>query len=284
MTTIRRRTFLAAELRARVPAAAIPPLHRLRLRRDLRTPRVLEQARAHMEFLLGETRPDADLETLARAYVEWNRWRIETRWHADAFLPAVPVEGAEHLAAGRDGAIVNFLHHGPFERLGLSLAPHGAHIQMMMAPWFFTERPAPWLHQHRLNTERGCTVFSSEEGSAGVRTRLAAGELVAMATDMPGQTPVTFVGRKVLGTFGAARLAHEMGRPVLVVTSHRDDAGEPFLRMHAPLLPEQFDDPRKMLQAMLEIHEPAVLAWPEAYEEPLGKWGTPPTDVATTAA
>jgi lauroyl/myristoyl acyltransferase len=287
MTDVRRRTLVAARVRAHVPAAAIPPLHRLRLAQDLRNPRVMAQARAHMEFLVGNARPDADVDLLAREYVAWTRWRIETRWHYDRFLPAVPVDGVEHLEAGRDGAVVNFLHHGPFERLGLSLAQHGRRLHMMMAPWFFADDPkdmAPHLRQHRLITERDCTVFSSEEGSAGVRRRLADGQFVSLATDMPGSTPVTFVGRQLLGTFGAARLAYEMSRPVLVVTSHRDAAGEPVFRVHEPLWPTRFADPHALLGRMLELHEPAVLAWPAAYEEPRSKWGTPAEHDSTSAA
>lgn len=299
MSEVRRRTRLAARVRAHVPAAAIPPLVRLRLRQDLRNPRVLAQARAHMEFLVGEAlvgegRPGADLDRLARDYVEWTRWRIETRWHHDRFLPAVRIEGAEHLEAGREGAVLNFLHHGPFERVGLSVAQHGHHLHMMMAPWFFADdgcdaadagKTAPHLRQHRVITERDCSVFSSAEGSAGVRRRLAEGKLVGLATDMPGSTPVTFVGRRLLGTFGAARLAHEAGKPVLVVTSHRDGRDEePFFRVHEALRPEQFPDPHAMLDRMLRIHEPAVLDWPAAYEEPRSKWGVPDVAESTPAA
>jgi lauroyl/myristoyl acyltransferase len=284
-TQVRRRALLAARVRAHVPGAAIPPLVRLRLAQDLRNPRVMAQARAHMEFLVGNIRPAADLDRLARDYVEWTRWRIETRWHHDRFLPAVRMEGAEHLAAGRDGAVVNFLHHGPFERLGLSVAQHGHHLHMMMAPWFFADRMAPHLRQHRVITERGCSVFSSEEGSAGVRRRLTDGELVSLATDMPGSTPVTFLGRRLLGTFGAARLAHETGKPVLVVTSHRSrEDGDPLFRVHEPLRPEQFADAHALLDRMLRIHEPAVLDWPSSYEEPRSKWGVPADDESTTAA
>ena len=274
MSGSRRRTLVAARVRAQLPAAAIPAVHRLRLRQDLRNPRVVAQAREHMEFLVGAARPGADLDELARGYLACMRWRIETRWHYEQHRPAVRVEGAEHLAAARDGAVLNFLHHGPFERVGLSVARHGHHLHMMMAPWFFEADAAPWLRQHALITRRGCSVFSSAEGSAGVRSRLTAGKLGAIATDMPGHTEVEFLGRRRLGSFGAARLAYETGRPVLVVTSHRDAAGEHF-RVHEPLDPSRFDDAHALLAAMLRLHEPAVLAWPEAYEEPRQRWGVP---------
>ena len=284
MTRVRRRTYWAAEARGHLPAAAIPLLHQLRLRQDLRTPRVLAQARSHMEFLVGEAMPEADVDELARRYLDCLRWRIETRWHPEVFLPPVRVEGVEHLAAGFDGAVVNFLHHGPYERLGLSLSEVGHELHMMMAAFFFADDVPPWLRRHRVITERGTPVFSASEGSDGVRRRLAEGKLVGLATDMPGRTPVTFLGREVLGTFGAARLAHEAGKPVLVATSHQGADGAPWLRIHEPLLPERFPDARALLEAMLRIHEPAVLAWPEAYEEPRSKWGEPVRDVATPAA
>lgn len=265
---------VAARLRAATPAPLVPLVYRMRLSRDLRTPRVLAQAREHMEFLVGAARPDADVDALARGYLAWTRWRIETRWHIYRWHRPVPVEGVEHLAAGRDGAVVNFLHHGAFERLGMSLAQHGHHIHMMMAPWFFEEPVAPFLVQHRLITQEGCAeVFSSAEGSDGVRRRLESGGLVALATDMPGSTPVRFVGRELRGTFGAARLARETGRPVLVVTGRRGADGRPAMRVHEPLWPGDFSDAHALLDAMLRLHEPAVLAWPESYEEPRSKWG-----------
>ena len=284
MTRVSRRTYWAAEARGHLPAAAIPALYRLRLRRDLRTPRVLEQARTHMRFLVGELKPEVDVDDLARRYLACTRWRIETRWHPDAFLPAVPVVGAEHLAAGRDGAVVNFLHHGPYERLGTSLARVGHRLDMMMAAFFFADDVAPWLLRHREITARETTIFSAEEGSAGVRARLADGRLVGLASDMPGRTPVTFLGREVMGTFGAARLAHEAGKPVLVATCEQGPDGQPRFRIHEPLHPRDFPDARALLDAMLRIHEPSVLAWPEMYEEPRSKWGEPARDIATPAA
>ncbi len=271
-----RGAVLAARLRSATPARVVPLMHRARLGRDLRTPRKLQQAREHMEFLVGAARPEItsdELDDLARRYLDWTRWRIETRWHIDRWHRPVPVEGVEHLAAGRDGAVVNFLHHGPFERVGMSLAQHGHHIHMMMAPWFFEEPVKPWLQQHRRITEEGCSIFSSAEGSDGVRRRLREGQLVAMASDMPGSTPVRFVGRDLLGTFGAARLPYAEGRPVLVVTSHRRPDGTAYMRVHEPLHPQDFSGPRELLDRMLQIHEPAVLAWPESYEEPRSKWG-----------
>ena len=69
MTRVSRRTYWAAEARGHLPAAAIPVLHRLRLRRDLRNPRVVEQARTHMQFLVGEMKPEVDVDDLARRYL-----------------------------------------------------------------------------------------------------------------------------------------------------------------------------------------------------------------------
>ena len=103
--------------------------------------------------------------------------------------------------------------------------------------------------------------------------RAGAGVDIAIASDVPGRTPMRFVGRDVLGSFGAARLAADAGAPVVVMTSEEDGRG-PYIRLHEPLEPERFDSPQSLLAAMLAIHEEVVLRWPEATDLPLSRWGS----------
>ena len=95
---------------------------------------------------------------------------------------------------------------------------------------------------------------------------------VAVATDVPGRTPVEFLGRRLVGSSGAVRAAYEAGTPVLSASMHRDGDGRPFYRLSEPLRPAEFDSTEALLQELLRRQEAAVLAWPEAYYDPLTKW------------
>jgi lauroyl/myristoyl acyltransferase len=102
---------------------------------------------------------------------------------------------------------------------------------------------------------------------------LRPGSTLAIASDVPGRTPVEFLGRPVLGSFGAARIAMLADAPVVLVTAHRDGDGGSYLRVHPPLEPRDFTDPAVLLAEILRRHGEAVLAWPEALDAPLARWG-----------
>jgi lauroyl/myristoyl acyltransferase len=189
-------------------------------------------------------------------------------------LPALQVRGAEHLRAVQGGAIVNFLHHGPFESFTPSFGEAGLPLHTMVDPRLLAADARPWERQILIAGTRGGMPFSAAEGSRGIRDRLEAGGRVALASDVPGSTPVEFVGRRVLGSFGAARMAFETGSPVLVLTARQGAEGA-YFELTAPMRPQDFDGPETLLKAMLRVHEPSVLAWPEAYQEPLTKWRVP---------
>jgi lauroyl/myristoyl acyltransferase len=107
---------------------------------------------------------------------------------------------------------------------------------------------------------------------------LVEGAVVALASDVAGRTPVTFAGRPLLGSAGAAHLARKTGSPVVVLTAHPGPDGRPFVRLAAPLDPADHDSGEELLAAMLRLHESAVLDWPEATDVPLDRWGRPDAD------
>ena len=94
------------------------------------------------------------------------------------------------------------------------------------------------------NSVGGGIPTSTEIGTQGIVDLLTRGAVVAIASDVPGRTPMTLVGREVLGSFGAARLAMTTGSPVVLLTSERDERGE-HVRLHAPLHPQNFDRRRR---------------------------------------
>jgi lauroyl/myristoyl acyltransferase len=273
---------LVERLRRGTPSAWLPVVIRLRTRIAWSRPSVREDAHGQMSFLLERRRPEADLTRAARGYVVQMVRRAELRWHPDLAL-RVRVEGAEHLHAALDlgrGAVVSFVHHGLYDRAFPSIARTGVPLRMMVHPYMLRDDAPRWLKQHvRINCSGGGTAVSTDVGTQGIVGLLAAGDVVAIASDVPGRTPVTFAGRELLGSFGAARIAWDTDAPVVLMTSERDAAGE-HVRLHPALVPRELGSPRELLEAMLTAHEQAVLAWPEAGDLPRSRWGTPAADLA----
>jgi lauroyl/myristoyl acyltransferase len=276
---------LAAALRRRVPFSALPLLVEARFRLAWSRASVRADARAQMQFLLEHTRPHADLEAVARAYVKAQIWRGELRWHPSA-ITHMRVEGLEHLQAARElgaGVVLNFTHHGQYEGAFSSLARNGFPLRMVVYPYMLAENAPRWLQQHmKVACTGGGVAVSAGIGTDGLVDLLRSGHAVAIASDVPGRTPVRFVGREVLGSFGAARLAASTGAPVVVMTVDEDAQG-PLVRLHEPLLADRFDGPAPMLEKMLAHHEAALLRRPEWADLPLSRWGLTAPEQAKTA-
>ena len=231
----------------------------------------MERARDSMRLVVGRALPEADIELLARRYLRLVRWQNEVRWHAKLCGPR-PVEGLDRLTSLEGGALVHIVHHGPFLLIGPSLAQAGREVHVMADPGLCAPDRLPWQAQSHAVASRDCTLFSAEEGSAGIRERLASGLVVAVATDVPGRTPVTFLGQQLVGSSGAVRAAYDVGAPVVSATIHRDAKGSPGYRLSEPLDSGSFDSAESLLQELLRRQEEPVLAWPEAYYDPLTKW------------
>jgi lauroyl/myristoyl acyltransferase len=120
-------------------------------------------------------------------------------------------------------------------------------------------------------TQPGITLFGANGSYSRMVESLRDGDTVAIASDMPGRTETTFLGRSVRSASGAARLAVDTGAVIVPVTSHR--AGQRYrYRLEDPIHVAAADDYRRVLGRIMAAHEPAVLAWPEAYERPLRRF------------
>ena len=262
-------------LRIAVPGPLLPLLVAVRTRIGWSRAAVRADARAQMAFLLEHTRPGADLDRVARDYVRYQARRGELRWHPH-LLTGLPVEGVEHLTGARErghGVLLNFTHHGYYDGAFPSIAARGVPCHMVVHPYMLEAGAPQWIRQHvRVGTANGGRAVSAAVGTDGMLDLLRRGEVLAIASDVPGRTPLRFAGRDVLGSFGAARLAAEAGAPVVVMTSEEDERG-PYIRLHPALDPAGFDSPQALLQAMLAIHEAVQTRWPEATDLPLSRWG-----------
>ena len=264
-----------ARLRAKVPASLLPALVAARTRAEWRREEVREDARAQMRFLLEHSRPDVDLDAVALAYVRYQARRGELRWHPE-LITSLRVDGMGYLLGARSsrrGVVLNFVHHGYYDGAFPSIARLGAPTHMVVYPYMLEPDAPLWLRQHLVvGTANGGAAVSAAVGTDGLVDLLRRGEVLAVASDVPGRTPMTFVGRKVRGSFGAARLACDTGAPVVVMTSEEDEHG-PLIRLHEPLDPRDFASPQELLARMLAMHERVLLQWPEATDLPLSRWG-----------
>lgn len=227
---------------------------------------------------MGAEREQDEIDDLARRFAAWMRRRGEYRWHPE-IIGRQDVVGLEHLEAAREqgrGVLVSFLHHAHFEGSFLSLRRAGAgdDMQAIVHPLMISGGGGNFMRQHALVCALGGTLHSTEIGSPGIAGLLRTGRPVFIASDVKGRTPVRFLGQRRVGSSGAPRIAQQTGSPVVVMTFEQDGP-RARVRLHEAIDPRAHPDPESLLEAMLVIHEHAVRAWPEAYDEPLKRWGVP---------
>ena len=219
---------LVEALRRAIPIPVLPLVVWARFWIAWSRPSVRADARRQMRFLLEVARPEADVEAAARAYVKRMIRRAEIRWHPE-LLTQQRVAGIEHLTTayglGR-GVVLDYMHHGYYEGLSPSLARQGVRSHMLGLDHIFGDDAPGWLKQNvRINAAGGGTPVSIAIGSQGIADLLSQGLVVTITSDVPGQTPVTFVGRQLRGSFGAARIATSTDSPVVVATFEIDASG-----------------------------------------------------------
>lgn len=265
----------AQQVRRLVPARAVPWLVRRRVERLWADPAYRAAIERQMRVLLERTERAPEIPDLARRYAEHSMARRYLRWHPRA-LTRQRVQGVEWLTTRRDparGTVLNFLHHHHYEGMFASLARVGVDMDILALADALAPGVPAELRQHMRLIGSGGHLIPTTEGSAAVKERLLQGRIVAIASDVPSRTVVEFLGRRVLGSSGAARLAVATESPAVVVTPVREAGGGHYLQVHPPLEPSDFATPEELLAAMLRMHEVAVLAWPEALENPVSRWG-----------
>lgn len=259
----------------RAPLSIAAPAVRRRVRRMQRDPVSMAIARRQMEFLVGVTQPGVDLDQLARRHIERMIWRGELRWRPK-WITSQPVTGIEYLTQRREGhggLVLAFMHHGHFDGSFASLVKAGAPSLTTVAhPLLFDPDAPDHLRQHMAVVRWGSSPVDVSMGYKGLRDLVLAGHTLTIAVDQPGSTPITFAGRSLLGTSGAARIAFVTNSPLVLLTAHRGAGLSPRLELSEPLLPWQFDTVEDLLAATLAGFEPSIQAWPEAADWPRAKW------------
>jgi lauroyl/myristoyl acyltransferase len=233
------------------------------------------RAEEQMDFLLGRSERAGEAASLARGWVEHMALRQYLRFKPRA-ITRQPVRDIEWLTTKRDpdrGVVLSFAHHNSYDGLFASISRLGPKLDVVMTPDMMTPSAPIAYRQHYAVCRMGSNVIPSDLGTEALTQVLERRGILGIASDFPGRTEVTFLGRRVMGSFGAARMATATNSPVVVVTTRRTDAGEPYLQVHEPLEPASYAEPGALLDDILRLHGEAVLAWPEALESPMGRFG-----------
>jgi lauroyl/myristoyl acyltransferase len=264
------------QLRRLVPPRSVPGLVRRRLDALWADDAYRASQEAEMEFLLGRTERAAEAPALAYSYAEQMMVRAFMRWHPRT-ITRQRVRVVERLTR-RDparGAILSFTHHHRYDGMFGSVARLGAPSKIIVTPAITRPEAGIAFRQHLNVAARGGEIVPVEGGLKELADMLRPGVLMSLAPDFPGRTPVTFLGRRVLGALGTPRLAMMTDSPVILVTHRRDEAG-PYVQVEEPIDPRDHTDPAALLDDILRRHGEAVLAWPEALESPQARFGRLP--------
>jgi lauroyl/myristoyl acyltransferase len=262
------------QLRRAVPIRYIPALVKRRLDQLWEDDAFRAAQEAEMEFLLGRTQRAGEVPELAYAYSEQMMIRAFMRWHPRA-ITRQRVKGIEWLTTQRDrsrSVILSFTHHHRYDGMFGSLARLGAPSKIIVAPAITRPEAGIAFAQHLRVAARGGEIIPSDGGIEAIAAMLVPGVTLALAPDFPGRTPVTFLGRRVLGPSGTARLATLTNSQVVLVTHRRDDMGS-YIQVHEPLEPAEHGDTTALLEVILARHGEAILDWPEALESPGARFG-----------
>jgi lauroyl/myristoyl acyltransferase len=233
-----------------------------------------------MEFLLGKA-GWGDIRAVAKRYLfEWHR-SVEMDYHT-RLATRLPIDRFGVLrdahTAGK-GVILNNMHHGYTGGIAPAIARRGLPIKVGGAAWFYTEHfrqsqgPQAMRGKRRaaIILQPGVKPFNIQGSFNQMCEWLRQGYIIMIASDMPGHTTVTWLGRQVNVGSGAARLAVATGAPIVPITCHRNGLGYRY-RVEDPFSASPDDDFRGVLAQIYAAHEPAVRAWPEAVERPLRRY------------
>lgn len=226
-----------------------------------------------MRFLLEGTSREQEIPELARKYAENVALRTYERWRPSR-VRSQEVRGIEWLQ-NRDqsrATVLGFLHHHHYEGMFASIQRHGVPITVIGLPDALSPDAPVQLRQHIKIVASGCNLIPAVGGTQAVIDKMQPGVVMGIASDVIGQTEVEFLGRKVKGSFGAARIATITDSPVVLVTAVREGSAH-YLQVHEPLEPKDFATPADLLAEMLRVLGDSVLAWPEVLDTPLSRFG-----------
>lgn len=257
----------------------------MRSRAARHDPRARELAGLHMDFLHAGSFAVGERDVLIDEYLRTMMVRADVRWVRGAALRH-EYFGTEVLTEARKsgrGLVLTFMHHGQYDgalgalsRLKSSLGD----VRILVDPDHLASDAPLWSKQHLAVVGAGGDLISAAVGTAGVVEMLRAGQTVAIATDVPGRTPLKFAHRDVLGASGAARAAQITGAPVVPMHCKRPVGRTWEAFFTEALLPDENEPFEAFAQRIVSVQEQSVLRWRSGSDLPLFRWNHPSGDFA----
>ncbi len=237
---------------------------------------------------LGERVSRATLERLAEDCLRRSAAN-QAAWASDRALPALRIEGEEHLraalGAGR-GAVIATLHIGPYHRCPFALLRLGLPVGLLLDEVNFERQRAlhdGWAHHFAdvpgkvdmryVNVERPNAVI---EIAAMLRRGGAAFVYADGNAGFAGANPRNFVeiefcGLRVRVRKGLAYLSGHTGAPIVQMTARFAPDGGEVIAFCPPLARGAGEDAEaycaRAMQAVYDAVEPVVAADPAGWEE-----------------
>ncbi|RNL61231.1 hypothetical protein EFK50_17850 [Nocardioides marmoriginsengisoli] len=265
----------AHELRRLIPPSVARAYVNRRVDQLMEIDAYRELQEAQMRHLLEFTDRAPEIPVLARQFAIETMLKTHLRWHP-RLVTSEPVRGIEWLTTQRDpsrSVVLNFMHHYRYEGMFKALKRRGVELDIIAhAELMGKDTPNPLKHHMRLVASGG-RMTPAGGGMDSYIAMARPGITMVVASDLPGHTPVTFLGRRVMGSFGSARIATETNSQVVLITAHKDDDESTYLQLHPPIEPSDFADAHALLAEILNRHGEAVLAWPEVVDMPLSRFG-----------
>lgn len=261
-------------LRRLVPVRYLPTLVERKVTRLWENEDYRRAQESEMRFLLEHTDRASEIPELARRLAAHSLYRTYIRWHPQQLVHQ-EVRGLEWLTTRRDpdrSVVVSFMHHNHYEGMFASIKNAGVGVTVLITPKVLGADTPTGLKQHIRMLHRGNPFIPASGGLAAIQAQLKPGMAMAIASDVPGHTEMSFLGRRVLAPIGPALIATFTDSPVVIATSCRDEGGS-YIQLHEPLEPKDFSEPKELLTEILRVHGEAVLAWPEVLEVPRARWG-----------
>ncbi|HEX4190609.1 MAG TPA: hypothetical protein VHZ06_06395 [Marmoricola sp.] len=263
------------QVRRVIPPALLRSMARKRVEQLWENDAYRELQEAQMRFLLEFTDRAPEIPALARRFAEETILKTHLRWHPWKIVRQ-EVRGIEWLTTKRDASrptILNFMHHYQYEGCFASVRRAGAALTILTLHSVMGKDQPPGMRQHIGLVAQGGVQIPTLGGTDFIADQLLPGMTMAIASDIPGHTPTTFLGREVLSSFGAARISMMKDAPVVLLTVEREPDGHHYLQLHEPLDPRNYTDPKDLLADILKGHEAAILAWPEVVDMPRARFG-----------
>jgi lauroyl/myristoyl acyltransferase len=175
------------------------------------------------------------------------------------------------------GIIFSTPHYGP--QMGFPRLPRlVGQVDVAIGDHLYADEALPGYNGYQNEQARkvlsrnGYRMVRAIGSSRTFASTLSSGGRVLMNFDVPGKTPVRFLGKTVELASGTARLAEQTDSVVVPALPRPGPRGW-YAHLDAPLDPRRHDGWEHLLQATADVLSRLILAAPEYLENPMRESG-----------